>query len=826
MTDQVATTQDVWNLTYDHWNSDEEPLREALCTLGNGYFATRGAAEEARAGGPHYPGTYLAGGYNRLESEVAGRIVENEDLVNWPNWLCLYFRIQAEGDESEEDENEAGDRDADVSDWFQVGSAELLDFHQTLDMRQGILERRLRFRHHGNCVTGLKSRRLVHMGDPHLAAIELTLTPENWRGIIEVRSGLDGTVRNKGVERYLDLKGHHLDVLATGRVGEEGIWLSVQTNQSHIGMAQAARTQVFLNDDRAPLERDTIQEEGIVEQRLVIKCEREKPLRIEKIVSLYTSRDFAISEPVNAARLSISRAGTFDELQATHRLAWEQLWNRADIELTDGDAWSQQVLRLHVFHLLQTTSFNSIDLDVGVPARGLHGEAYRGHIFWDELFIFPFLNLRIPELTRTLLMYRYRRLDEARFLARQDGFDGAMYPWQSGSSGREESQVLHLNPQSGEWIEDDTHRQRHVNAALAFNVWRYFQTTGDIEFLSFYGAEMVLEIARFWASIASYNSDRDRYEIHNVVGPDEFHTHYPDQDSPGLNNNAYTNVLAAWCLRCACQVLELLSEDRLAEVIQELRLDDEERARWKKISHRMFVPFHGDGILSQFEGYEDLEEFDWESYRAKYDDIQRLDRILKAEGDSPNRYKASKQADALMLFYLFSSEELRELFGHLDYPFEREQIARNIDYYMSRTSHGSTLSRVVHSWILARSDRDQAWQFFTRALKSDVEDIQGGTTSEGIHLGAMAGTVDIIQRCHTGIQMRDSVLWLNPCLPRELKDIRLRIRYRGHWLRLHVTHSKLVICLEHGWSGSAQIGFQDQVHDLHEGDCCEFELAE
>ena len=342
-------------------------------------------------------------------------------------------------------------------------------------------------------------------------------------------------------------------------------------------------------------------------------------------------------------------------------------------------------------------------------------------------------------------------------LACEAGFRGAMYPWQSGSSGREESQVLHLNPKSGEWQPDDTHRQRHVNAAIAYNICRYFQATGDIEFLSFYGAEMLLEIARFWASIATYNAQRDRYEIHHVVGPDEFHTHYPDSDEPGLNNNAYTNVMAVWVLCFARRALELLSEERRRELTRQLGIDDEELKRWDKVSRKMFVPFHDDGILTQFEGYESLEEFDWEGYREQYGDIQRLDRILKAEGDTPNRYKASKQADALMLFYLFSCEELRTLFDHLGYPFDPDMIPRNIRYYMARTSHGSTLSRVVHAWVLARSDRQKAWELFRQALESDVADIQGGTTSEGIHLGAMAGTVDILQRCHTGLEMRDSI---------------------------------------------------------------------
>ena len=713
----------------------------------------------------------------------------------------------------------------DGEEWFEISSAEVVDFQQVLDLRAGMLERNVRFRHAQNRITSLVSRRLVHMRIPHLAALEWQLTAENWSGRVEIRSALDGTVCNQGVERYRDLSSRHLEVLEAGRIGEDGISLAVQTNQSHLRMTQAARTHVLADGGYAAVERETWINGAIAEQRLTVDCEQEKPVRIEKVVALHTSRDPAISEPTLAASDSVSRAGSFGELYASHALAWEEIWSRADIQLDDCNSHSQRILRLHVFHLLQTVSPNTVDLDVGVPSRGLHGEAYRGHIFWDELFIFPFLNLRMPELVRSLLMYRYRRLDEARHLAHEAGYLGAMFPWQSGSSGREESEVIHLNPQSGRWIPDNTHRQRHISAAIAFNVWQYFQATGDLEFVSLYGAEMLLEIARFWASIAVWNSQRDRYEIHNVVGPDEFHTQYPDSDSPGLNNNAYTNVMAAWVLRCGTRALDLLAEQHRTELARRLQISDEELRRWDDVSRNMFVSFQDAGIINQFEGYEDLEELDWQGYRERYGDIQRLDRILEAEDDTPNRYKASKQADVLMLFYLFSREELQQLFEHLGYEFDAQTIRRNIDYYLTRTSHGSTLSRVVHSWVLARSDRERAWELFSNALESDVADIQGGTTPEGIHLGAMAGTVDVLQRCYTGIEIRDDVLWLNPYLPSKLTNVRLRVRYRGHWLRLHVSHEYLRVAFEHGWSGPAHIGFRDQIYSFAEGECREFEIS-
>ena len=797
-----------WSLVYEGFDPAKEGLREALCTLGNGYFATRGAAPEAEADDIHYPGTYLAGGYNRLRTEIAGRIIENEDLVNMPNWLPLSFCFNGS--------------------WFNLMAVEILSYRQELDLRQGILLRTIRFRDKEGREVTLAQRRLVHMGNPHLAVMETVLTAENWSGSLKVRSALDGRVVNAGVARYRGLNDKHLEPLAAKATSEDTLYLKIETNQSEIRVAQAARTQIFMDGKPVALERSAIKEPGYIAQEFPIELQQGRPVTIEKTVSFFTSRDHAISECGLEARKLVVRAGRFDELLHSHALAWRMLWHRFDTqgEFTSPEAGERtaRILRLHVFHLLQTVSLHTSELDVGVPARGWHGEAYRGHIFWDELFIFPLLNLRIPEITRALLKYRYRRLNAARANAQQAGYRGAMYPWQSGSNGREESQRLHLNPRSGRWIPDNTRLQYHVNAAIAYNVWQYYQVTQDREFLAHHGAELILEIARFWASLTSYNAALDRYEILGVMGPDEYHDSYPDAEQPGLDNNAYTNVMAVWVLCRALEVLDILTVLRRKELCEMLALSPEELAHWQQISQKMRLVFHDDGIISQFEGYDRLQELDWEGYRRKYGDIQRLDRILEAEGDTTNRYKLSKQADVLMLFYLFSAKELGELLQRLGYTLEPELIPKTVDYYMQRTSHGSTLSRVVHSWVLAHSDGGHSWQLFNEALESDIADVQGGTTSEGIHLGAMAGTVDLIQRGYTGIDTREEMLWLNPCLPSELKWLRMRIQYRGHFLELEMSHAKLKINSRRGETGPIKIRFRDQVHPLQGGEAREFLL--
>ena len=765
----------AWRLVYEDYQPAQERLREALCTLGNGYFATRGAAAEAQADGVHYPGTYLAGGYNRLQTAIAGRTIENEDLVNLPNWLCLSFRI-------------VGGR------WFALADVEVLAYRQELNMEAGVLHREVHFRDRDGRETRLLQDRLVSMADMHLAALRTVITPVNWSGNIEIRSGLDGRVVNAGVARYAELANRHLVPVDTCET-ERALRLMVRSSQSGITIAEAARTKVLLEGKPIAMRRAAENEPGYIAVDFVVDAESRMAITIEKTIALYTSRDAGISECGLEAVKTAREAPNFDALLRAHALAWQHLWRRFDLQLDLTEAATdhevQRALHLFSFHLLQTASVHSLDIDAGMPSRGWHGEAYRGHIFWDEVIIFPFLNYRVPQITRALLMYRYRRLNEARKAARALGYRGAMFPWQSGSDGREETQQLHLNPRSGRWLPDHSHLQRHINAAIAYNIWQYFQVTGDMQFLATYGAEMILEIARFWASIAVYNESLDRYEIRGVMGPDEFHDAYPGADRPGLNNNAYTNLMAVFVLNRALDLLEVLHDPDCEQLCEKLGVEESEKQRWTEIAHKMRLVFHDGGILSQFEGYDQLDELDWDAYRKRYGDIQRLDRILEAEGDTPNRYKLSKQADVLMLFYLFSAEELSDLFSQLGYPFEHDTIPRNIDYYLQRTSNGSSLSWIIHSWVAARRDRAHSWQLFQQALKTDVADIQGGTTPEGIHLGAMAGCVDLIQRCYTGLEARGHVLRLNPQFPPEVRGVRMHLRYRSHWLELDITSEQV-----------------------------------
>ncbi len=820
-------------LRYDRFVPEQEGRREVLCAVGNGVFVSRGSAAWAAADGIHYPATYLAGGYDRACSTVGGREIENEDLVNLVNWWPIALRWRS--GEGAPNDPAAG--------WFEPTDAELADHLQVLHLDRGVLEHRARFRTPDGAVLQIHEERLVHMADAHLAAQRTLITFEHDDSqLFELRvgAGIDGGVDNHGVERYEELESHHAEVFDTaGRPLDDTdprsggrIWLRRRTNSSHLEVATGATVEI------AGLTDIAVDAEGQrVDVRAAGLLAPGDQVRVDKIIATRTSRDRPGYEPVTDMHRTLDRAGSYDDVVAAHGRAWAELWETDDLRLETGDEWADTVLALHRFHLHQSYSELSVDRDAGIPARGWHGEAYRGHIFWDELFVLPLFNYKFPQRTRAAIRYRHRRLGEAQQAARAAGHRGAMFPWQSGSTGREESQQWHLNPKSGRWNPDPTHRQRHIGLAIAYNAWQHRCVTADDEFLYEVGAELILSVADYFADLASWDDEKRRFVICGVIGPDEYHTGYVDRTEHGLDNNAYTNVMTSWLLDHALGLIDELPLPQRGRILKRLDLDQDRLDHWRAVSRQLYVPFievdptNGDHetipIIEQFEGYADLDEFDWDGYRERYGDISRLDRILEAEDDTTNRYKASKQADVVMLFYLLTAQELSEIFDRLGYEFGPDAIPANIDYYRARTSHGSTLSMVVHAWVQARRDRARSWEQYQKALASDVDDVQGGTTPEGIHLGAMAGTVDLAQRCYSGLAIDGDIVRLNPRLPDEVRSLSFSIQFRTHWrVNIEVTHSETTVSCASVHPDPIRVAVKDEVVELLPGASHRFDLVE
>jgi beta-phosphoglucomutase family hydrolase len=759
-----------WVLVYEGFDPAHEGHREALTTLGNGYLGTRGAAPESAADGVHYPGTYLAGVYNRLTSAVHGRSVEDEHLVNAPNWLHLDLRT-------------------DTGPWWSTGGLTVTGERRELDLRRGVLTRNAVLTDDAGRRLRVTQRRLVSMARPHLAGLETTLVAEGWSGPVSVASGIDAGVTNANVAEYAALANRHLRTVAAEEVGPGTLMVEVQTTQSRVRIATVARTTLTHHD---PVTAAGVQRVGDRHaHRFDLTLRDGEPVTIDKTVAVFTSRDPSISSPRLAAVEELAWVPSgFGDLLPAHEQAWARLWGRFGVEL-DADRQTQLVLNLHVFHLLQSLSEHTASVDAGVPARGLHGEGYRGHVFWDELFVLPVLTAHLPWVSRSLLDYRWRRLDTARQAATKAGLVGAMFPWQSGSDGREETPPELYNRRSGRWMPDNSRRQRHVGLAVAFNAWQYYQGTGDVAWLAHRGADLIIEVARLFAALATYDPPEDRFHIDTVMGPDEYHDGYPEAPGQGLRDNAYTNVLAAWVCQRATDVLAVVAGHDCDDVHARLRIRPEEPAEWVHLSRRIAVRVHDDGVISQFDGYEALAELDWARYRASYGNIGRLDLILEAEGDTTRKYKLAKQADVLMLIYLLGPHGLLKTLDRLGYPTTSEALTRTVDYYLARTADGSTLSRVVHASVLARIDPARAWRIFRDALAADLDDTQGGTTSEGIHLGAMAGTVDIITRSFAGLRTQDDTLTFDPQLPDGLRRAQFQIQHRGQRIRVSLDQTGL-----------------------------------
>ncbi len=813
----LDVTKANWIVSYDRYDSESEQRRESLCTLGNGVFFTRGAFADADADGTHYPATYFAGGYNSIELNSEDGPFSREELVNMPNWLCLKLKIED-------------------GPWINIDDVEILEFSQRLNLLEGILYREITLRDKEKRETKIDERRFVHMQHSQLAGIEITVTPINWSGSATIRSAIDATVTNNGDKADQKSKNtKHLKTLTHTTDGDEIIVLKAITSGSGLIVAQAARTQLWNNNSKLEPARKEIIENEYIGQDISVDLQQGQPISIQKTVALHSSRDNGIYEAEEASREAVANAPPFADLIESQIDAWRSLWHQFDlfIETTEENSKLIPSLLLHLnsFHCLQTASANIVDLDSGIPARGWTGEGYQGHVFWDDLFVFPYINLRMPDISAALLKYRYRRLHHARKIARSYGARGACFPWQSASDGRERTPNYWYMETTDKWIRDYTHLEIHVNCAIAYNVWQYFQVTADNQFMHSFGAEILLEIARFFASFAKYDSEKDRYEIHGVIGPDEFHNGYPNSEKPGVNNNAYTNIMASWTLCRALELLDTMPSDHSKGIRSRLKISDEEIDQWNITSKKMFVPLLKNGLIAQFEGYDQLEEFP--GFKDRCIDPDQLRKALDENLGYLNQYKISKQPDVLMLGFLFSPEELNDIVKHLGLPTECASLRDLADYYVPRTANQSTLSRVAITWVLSRVDRlagsdrkssthighAQERKIFYEALGSDYFDVAArGTAKSGIHMGAMAGTIDIVQRCYTGIVMRDDVLWLDPILPEELVRLSFTLYYRGQSLNFDIHRTQIKISARHSSANPIMIGYKQQVHELNAGE--------
>lgn len=761
----------TWHLDYfgtDH--GKRQYGQESMQTIGNGFLGLRGTYLEAKANEDNYPATYVAGVFNQLGTPINGRNIINEDLVNLPNAQYITFSI-------------------DDGFLFEIDEKHIQESLRSLDLKTGILTITMLIKMDDGKELEVIEKKVADLKDFHNYYLQYSIKPLNFSGKVKIYTETDASVINSNVERYRNLASKHLATDKIENINKEAILLA-HTTQSDVKLA--IKTNITYPNIINPLYSSSNGQE-MAKQTLEFNVEPDNTYRFEKMVATFTSLETKTN--VEQAAKDQKFLHSFQDAEDRATKLWHDIWKKEDVVIT-GDITAQKLLRLNSYSMTSAAQTNANkELDASVGSRGLTGEGYRGHIFWDELFDMNFYVLHSPELVKYLLMYRYNRLGAAMDYASDDDYHGAMFPWQSGMYGDEQSQEVHLNPITNKWDPDNSRKQRHVSLAVAYNVLNYYNISDDEDFMRDYGLEMLLNIAEFWIDMAKFDPAIGKYSISNVMGPDEFHEGYPGHDEDGLKNNAYTNIMVSWVFKKISELLNSESAAVLDDNLKRAKFSDEDIEKLDNIRHNLKLDFKED-ILGQFEGYFDLKELNFDKYRKQYGNISRMDRILKAHDDTPDNYQVAKQADTLMALFNLSESSFLGIMSDLGYPINNPNkfIGDNIKYYIARTTHGSTLSRIVYSMLLLKiGDTKQAWKLFYEALTSDYYDIQGGTTAEGIHLGVMGATLNVVTSFFAGVDYRGEVLEIAPNVPKAWEEIDFNMTFKGIHFSFQVTSDDLTI---------------------------------
>jgi trehalose/maltose hydrolase-like predicted phosphorylase len=722
-----------WLLVAEGWAAGREPAVEGAFALVNGYLGTRAAVEEGS--GASTSATFLAGVFDTA-SEAAAQVAATperqviaaptDELVVAPDWSRL--RVLVDG----------------IA--LSMDTAEVLAHRRALDLRRGVLVREWRLRAGGR-TTRLRSLRFASLDDRHVLGHAVELTAEDWSGEVTMEAIVDGDVTNEGGVRHL--VGHRV------RRAGAGMLLETTTAQRHVDICLATSTTLATSDSREAVCEDEPGERAAVWRcRLAVSPGR--VLRLHKLVTVFSGRDDPDPAARAVQRLTDASQTGLPALLRRSAAAWAERWERADVEVT-GDQRLQRRIRFALYHLIGCA--NPDDRRTAPGARSLTGERYKGHVFWDnDLFVVPFLVYTDPPAARAVLGYRYHTLPAARENARGRGWRGAAYAWESADSGQDVTPAYYFTA-SGERKDTRTGEQEHhLNADVGFAVWQYWQATGDERYLLAEGAEILLELARFWASRAGHGPD-GRWHVRTVIGPDEYHE--------GVDDNAYTNQLAGWLLERAAELAVWLRErhpDRWASLVAALGLDAGEPAGWRAVAEGLVdgVDPRG-GLIEQHDGFHRLEEVDLAAFEPRTTTMEVL-----LGWDRLGRLRIVKQADVVMLLAVLGERWSRAL----------QQV--NFGYYEPLCVHDSSLSTPVHALVAARlGDLATAERYLEEAMGLDLDLERGVTAAGGVHIATMGGIWQALALGFGGMTVVDGQPRFAPHVPASWGSLRFRVRWRG-----------------------------------------------
>lgn len=723
---------------------------EAIFTQGNGYLGLRNSLEERYV--DTVRGMFITGTFNKASKEEATELPNVSDIVN--------MEIELNGER------------------FSMTEDNLKEYSRTLNLYTGETCRNVLWEGKNGDVVQLSFHRFVSYKNVHVIGAYVEIKPVNCDVKATVVSGINAQVTNNGAQ--------HLTEVSKRAFDEKYLQMGMVTTESEVAIAVSTVHDVFLDGEKTEeTAYKIVDDRRKIHAKIQLDIPKGETARVEKISTVHSSRDLEYTgsgkepdkETVYAnglENLKEAECKEYRTLLQESKEVWEAIWKKQDIVIDSREDDAQVAVRFALYHL--QIMVRKEDNRVGIGAKALSGEGYKGHSFWDtETFIFPYFQMTEPEVARTLLEFRYKGLYGARKKAKENGYKGAMYPWEAAwiSDGEVTPYVIGVNVHTGEPMICLTGViEQHITSDIVFALWQYYTATGDQDFMDRYGYEMIIETARFWNSRLEWLEENGRYEIRDVIGPDEYKEH--------VDNNAYTNYMAHANMRLAVQVIGLICGERkdlygkMQKLMQEegTSLEQLERELEDKIE-KLYLPQPDEktGIIPQFDGYFGLKEIDLSAYKKasvvgtiyndySFEDVQNM--------------QAGKQADIVELLYQMED---------ITTP---ENKAENYAYYEARTLHDSSLSKAIHSITACDLGMDkEAYDMFMSAAFTDLGQ-EMKSSDAGIHSANMGGVWQDVVMGFGGVRIHDGHLRIRPNCPKQWEKFTYPIYWKGNKLDVTV----------------------------------------
>jgi alpha,alpha-trehalose phosphorylase len=679
-----------WRYVQKNISSKSIGKDESIFSISNGYIGIRGSYLEGEP--VLQAGTFISGFHEtwpiQYGEEAYGFAKTGQTMLNVTDASIIKLFIDDEP--------------------FSLRHADCLDFERALDFQRGTLDRKLTWDTAAGKHVRVESERMVSFPERHIAAIKYTVTLLNKNAHVALVSGIDcdesmHKAHNGDDPRSSQIIPHKIYTPGIDRGVKERIILGHQTKNSRMKLI-CGIDHVLETACQYHVEAKHISDAGRV--TYIVEGVKGEPITLIKYITYHTSSHFpTFDDLADRAERSLDRvmANGYNELVNQQKEYLHKFWDKTDIEIEEKESQFNQLLRFHIYHLLQASARVQ---NSGIGAKGLTGPGYEGHAFWDiEVYVMPFLIYNLPRVAKNLLLYRYNMLDKAREWARLLNHKGALFPWRT-INGEEASAFFAAGT-----------AQYHINADIAFAIKKYTEVTQDYDFLYDYGAEILVETARLWADLGFYGKD-GKFQIHGVTGPDEY--------SAIVNNNCFTNYMARENLYFAIKIIEDMDKnepEKYSILVHQTKLKPRELDAWKSAADNMYIPYNKDlGINPQDDKFLQNERWDLDSIPKN-----KFPLLLYYHPLMLYRYQVIKQADVVLAMFLLGNH------------FPKDLKKRNFDYYDPITTGDSSLSVCIQGILAAELGyADLVTKYFTYTMLMDVADV-GGNVEHGLHLASMGG---------------------------------------------------------------------------------------